>query len=52
MPAEATTRPPRDEPRTEAQVFGVAPAKQPEAEEDIDVHSVFASLKGLKLKED
>ncbi len=50
MPAEATTRAP--EPRTEAEVFGVAPPKQPEVEEDIDVHSVFASLKGLKVKED
>lgn len=52
MPAETTTRPLRDEPRTEAEVFGVAPAKQPDLEEDIDVHSVFASLKGLKVKED
>jgi hypothetical protein len=52
LPAEATTRPPHEEPRTEAEVFGVAPAKQPEIEHEIDVHSVFASLKGLKVKED
>jgi hypothetical protein len=52
VPAETTTRPPQEERRTEAEVFGVAPAKQPDADEDIDVHSVFASLKGLKVKED
>ena len=52
MPAEATTRAPHEERRTEAEVFGIAPAKQPEVEEDIDVHSVFANLKGLKVKED
>ncbi|VFU10589.1 Cytoplasmic protein [Methylocella tundrae] len=51
MSAETTTRPPHEERRTEAEVFGVAPAKQHEVEEDIDVHSVFASLKGLKVKE-
>ena len=52
VPAETTTRPPHEERRTEAEVFGVAPAKQPVLEEEIDVHSVFASLKGLKVKED
>ncbi len=51
MPAIQTTRAPHDEPKTEAEVFGVAPAKQPAEEEDLDVHSVFASLKGLKVKE-
>ncbi len=51
MPAESTTRAAHDEPRTEAEVFGNPQAKQPDHEEDIDVHSVFASLKGLKVKE-
>jgi uncharacterized protein len=49
--AEVTTRAPHEEPRTEAEVFGNAPAKQAELEEDIDVDSVFASLRGLKVKE-
>ena len=52
VPAEATTRPAHEAPRTEAEVFGVSTPKQPEPEEDIDVNSVFASLKGLKVKED
>lgn len=49
VPAEVTTRP-HDEPRTEAEVFGNAPRQQ-EREADIDVDSVFAKLKDLKVKE-
>jgi hypothetical protein len=52
VPAEVTTRSLHDEPVTEADVFGTAPAKRPEREADIDVDSVFAKLKDLKVKED
>jgi len=52
MPAELTTRAPHDEPRTEAEVFGNAPARKPEEEEaDIDLDSVFAKLKDIKVRE-
>ena len=52
MPAEVTTRA-YDAPVSEEDVFGHAPAKQPEPEEeeDLDVDSVFAKLKDLKVKE-
>ncbi|WP_374307307.1 DUF1013 domain-containing protein [Methylocella sp.] len=49
LPAEATTRR-YDEPRTEADVFGAPSPKAPE-EDDVDVDSVFASLKDLKTRE-
>ncbi|MEJ0093472.1 MAG: cell cycle transcriptional regulator TrcR [Methylocella sp.] len=49
--AEVTTRAAHEEPRTEAEVFGNAPARQQEQDENIDADSVFASLRGLKVKE-
>ncbi len=51
MPAETTTRAPHDDLKTEAEVFGEASPKPQDHDDDIDVHSVFASLKGLKAKE-
>jgi hypothetical protein len=48
VPAEVTTLS-REEPMTEANVFGEATPK--EEEEAIDVHSVFAKLKELKVEE-
>jgi hypothetical protein len=52
VPAEVTTRQIREEAMSEADVFGNAPARREEKEEDIDVASVFAKLKDLKIKED
>ena len=49
VPAEITTAP-KSEPTTQEEVFGVAPAKRKE-EDKIDVDSVFAQLKSLKVKE-
>lgn len=52
VPAEVTTRR-EPAPATQAEVFGAAgpaPATQPEA--DVDVDSVFAKLKDLKVKGD
>ena len=49
VPAEITTRPMAAEPVTRKEVFGEAPVK--EAETRIDVDSVFAKLKDLKVKE-
>jgi hypothetical protein len=49
VPAEITTAP-KSQPTTQEEVFGVAPAKRKE-EEKIDVDSVFAQLKTLKIRE-
>ena len=48
VPAEITTKP---EPRTQAEVFGNAPAPKREEEEAIDLASVFGKLKDLKQKD-
>ncbi|MEA2860447.1 MAG: uncharacterized protein QOC72_2486 [Methylobacteriaceae bacterium] len=53
VPAEVTTRREPPAPATRAEVFGTAapaPATQPEA--DVNLDSVFAKLKDLKVKED
>jgi hypothetical protein len=53
VPAEITTRREPPAPATRAEVFGTAapaPATQPEA--DVNLDSVFAKLKDLKVKED
>jgi hypothetical protein len=53
VPAEVTTRRPPPAPATQAEVFGAAapaPATQPEP--DVNLDSVFAKLKDLKVKED
>jgi hypothetical protein len=49
VPAEITTAP-KSEPTTHEQVFGTTPTKRKE-EDKIDVDSVFAQLKTLKIKE-
>ncbi len=51
VPAEETTQPFYYEPSTQEEVFGSAPARKEPEEEEIDVDSVFAKLKGLKTKE-
>jgi hypothetical protein len=51
MPVEVTTGSAHEDLETEADVFGDRPAK-PEEEADIDVDSVFAKLKDLKIKEE
>jgi hypothetical protein len=48
VPAEVTTKP---EPRTQAEVFGNAPAPRREEEDAIDLASVFGKLKDLKQKD-
>jgi uncharacterized protein len=50
-PAEETTQPYYYEPTSHEDVFGTSPSKPEPAEEEIDVDSVFAKLKGLKTKE-
>ena len=53
VPAEVTTRREPPAPATQAEVFGTAapaPATQPEP--DVNLDSVFAKLKDLKVKED
>jgi hypothetical protein len=50
VPAEVTTRA-RDEPRTEAEVFGSPSAPAEEHEPDIDLASVFSKLKDIQIKE-
>jgi len=53
VPAEVTTRRQPPAPATQAEVFGAAapaPATQPEP--DVNLDSVFAKLKDLKVKED
>ena len=49
VPAEITTRPPEPVATTSAGVFGAAPVKEQESK--IDVDSVFAKLKELKVAE-
>jgi uncharacterized protein len=51
VPAEVTTRVVADEPVNEERVFGPGTARPAEREEDIDLDSVFAKLKDLKVKE-
>lgn len=52
VPAEVTTRLRPAEPMTEGDVFGTAPARPAEPEEpDVDLDSVFAKLKDVKVKE-
>jgi hypothetical protein len=48
--AEITTAP-KTMPTTQEEVFGSKPGKRPEQVEEIDVDSVFAKLKDLKVKE-
>jgi len=51
LPADLTTGTHADEPISDADVFGHAPpAHQPEEEADLDVDSVFAKLKELKVE--
>lgn len=51
VPAEVTTRAPVDQPITEKAVFGAGSARAAEEEPDVDLESVFAKLKDLKVKE-
>lgn len=52
LPADVTTGPLAEEHVADADVFGHSPgAHQPEQEADLDVDSVFAKLKGLKVPE-
>jgi uncharacterized protein len=51
VPSEVTTRETRNEPMTEAGVFGSAGAAKAEPEPGIDVASVFAKLKDLDVTE-
>jgi uncharacterized protein len=51
VPAEVTTRETIDAPVTEEGVFGTGSARTFDAEPDVDVDSVFAKLKDLKIKE-
>jgi hypothetical protein len=50
VPAEVTTRA-ADQPMTEKAVFGAGPARAAEPEPDVDLDSVFAKLKDLKIQE-
>ncbi|HEY4847817.1 MAG TPA: cell cycle transcriptional regulator TrcR [Methylocella sp.] len=51
VPSEVTTRETRKEPVTEAGVFGSASVEKAEPEAGIDVDSIFAKLKDLKVEE-
>jgi uncharacterized protein len=51
VPSEVTTRETHSEPVTESGVFGSAGIEKAEPEADIDVESVFAKLKDLKVEE-
>ena len=51
VPSEVTTRETHNEPVSEAGVFGTAGVEKAEPEAGIDVDSVFAKLKDLKVKE-
>ncbi len=51
VPAEVTTRAAVDQPMTEKAVFGAGPARAAESEPDVDLDSVFAKLKDLKIQE-
>jgi uncharacterized protein len=51
VPAEVTTREHVDAPMTEEGVFGTGSGRNVEAEPDVDLDSVFAKLKDLKIKE-
>jgi len=51
LPADVTTRAPLDEHATEEDVFGQSTTQPAEEEADLDVDSVFAKLKGLKVPE-
>ncbi len=52
LSADVTTRPHAEDSVSDADVFGHSPAAhQPEEEADLDVDSVFAKLKGLKVPE-
>ena len=51
VPSEVTTRETHNEPVSEAGVFGSSGVEKAEPEAGIDVDSVFAKLKDLKVKE-
>ena len=51
VPSEITTREVRDQPVTEAGVFGSAVKGKAQPDADINVESVFAKLKDVKVKE-
>jgi uncharacterized protein len=51
VPAEVTTRPVAQEPMNEENVFGAGTPRNAEQEPDVDLDSVFAKLKDLKVKE-
>ncbi len=51
VPSEITTREVRDQPVTEAGVFGSAVKEKAQPDADINVESVFAKLKDVKVKE-
>jgi uncharacterized protein len=51
VPTEVTTRETHNEPVSEAGVFGSSGIEKGEPEVGIDVDSVFAKLKGVKVKE-
>jgi len=51
LPAEITTGPRQDQPIRQEDVFGARKPVVEEDEEEIDVDSVFAKLKDLKVKE-
>jgi hypothetical protein len=51
VPSEVTTRETHNEPVSEAGVFGSSGIEKAEPEAGIDVNSVFAKLKDLKVKE-
>jgi hypothetical protein len=51
VPSEVTTRETHKEPVSEAGVFGTTGVEKAEPEAGIDVDSVFAKLKDLKVKE-
>jgi uncharacterized protein len=51
VPSEVTTRAPSEELLGETAVFGTAQAGKPEPAADINVESVFAKLKDLKVEE-
>lgn len=50
VPAEVTTRA-AEEPMSEDEVFGTAPPRPAEEEPDVDLDSVFAKLKDVKVRE-